>query len=176
MNTGGGGGGVSIDQCSGLDYSPSYYDGTCGTPGMGDGNLDIGGNIITGVDTGSFVVPPATITSMSDVRMIDIAGNWAEAYILRLVVRNIVNNVEYFHPDARLTRAEYLKIVINATGWQLPTTNVSLPFEDVSLSDWYAPYTSLAISKGMINGEHRNFHPNAAITRAEATKILTVAL
>jgi len=31
MSSGGGGSSLSMDRCSGKDYSPSYYDGTCGT-------------------------------------------------------------------------------------------------------------------------------------------------
>ncbi len=77
-------------------------------------------------------------------------GNWAELYILKLVVRGIVDNVEFYRPDANLTRAEFLKIVINTTGWNVPTQNLYIPFNDVSLSAWYAPYVSLALSKGMI--------------------------
>jgi hypothetical protein len=87
-----------------------------------------------------------------------------------------VNNVELYHPDANLTRAEFLKIVINTTGWEIPSTQLTIPFEDVSLGSWYAPYVSLALSKSMISGNRINFHPNDPITRAEATKILLTAL
>ncbi len=108
--------------------------------------------------------------------MRDISGNWAEAYILRLVIRGIVDNVEFYRPDANLTRAEFLKIVINTTGWQVPTTHLYLPFDDVASNVWYAPYVSLAIDKKMIDGERTSFNPNNTITRAEATKILMTAL
>ena len=173
---GGGGIGMTIDKCNGLDYSPSYYDGSCGTPSMGWGNLDTGGNIITGVNTGSFNIPPIILTSFADINVRDVVGNWAELYILKLVVRGIVDNVEFFRPDANLTRAEFLKIVINTTGWNVPTQNLYIPFNDVSLSAWYAPYVSLALTKGMITGDRTSFDPNDTISRAEATKILMVSL
>ena len=108
--------------------------------------------------------------------MRDITGNWAEAYILRLVIRGIVDNVEFYRPDANLTRAEFLKIVINTTGWQIPKTGLNIPFSDVSSDAWYAPYVSYAISKHMIDGSRTRFNPNDTITRAEATKILMTAL
>lgn len=76
--------------------------------------------------------------------------NWAEADIIRLVTRGIIDNVISYQPDASLTRAEFLKIVINSTGWDLPTTTgtgLDIPFNDVSLTVWYAPYVSLARSK-----------------------------
>lgn len=53
------------------------------------------------------------------------------------------------------------------------TTN--LPFDDVATNIWYAPYVSLALSRGMITGANASFRPNAPITRAEATKILMTA-
>jgi N-acetylmuramoyl-L-alanine amidase len=65
--------------------------------------------------------------------------------------------------------------VINTTGWAVPTTELDIPFHDISSDFWYARYTSLALSKGMIQRSMR-FRPNDPITRAEASKILTVAL
>jgi hypothetical protein len=43
-------------------------------------------------------------------------------------------------------------------------------------NQWYAPYVSLALSKGMITSANRSFNPNSPITRAEATKIIVAAL
>lgn len=102
-------------------------------------------------------------------------GNWAEFYITRLVIRGIVNNVAYYRPDDNLTRAEFLKIALNTTGWSM-TGQLDTLFNDVSMSDWYAPYVTLALSRGMITGANMSFRPNDPITRAEATKILIGAL
>lgn len=132
--------------------------------------------MITGVFTGSFNIPPIIIKSFAGINVRDISGNWAEFYILRLVIRGIVDNVAFYRPDAHLSRAEFLKIVINSTGWQVPSTGLNIPFDDVSLNTWYAPYVSLALSKGMIAGNRVSFNPNDSITRAEATKILMTAL
>jgi S-layer homology domain len=112
---------------------------------------------------------------LSDLLFRDVTWNWAKNYINNLAVRGIIDNVAYYHPDASLTRAEFLKIVINTTGWAVPTTGLDIPFNDVSADVWYARYTSLALSKGMIQRTTR-FRPNDSITRAEASKILTVAL
>ena len=57
----------------------------------------------------------------------------------------------------------------------MPTTGLNIPFNDVPTTLWYAPYVSLALSKGMIASSTR-FRPNDAITRAEVSKILTTAL
>ena len=65
--------------------------------------------------------------------------------------------------------------MINTTGWPVPTTGLNIPFSDVPTTLWYAPYVSLALSKGMIQSSTR-FRPNDTITRAEVSKILTTAL
>ena len=54
-------------------------------------------------------------------------------------------------------------------------TGLTTPFSDVATNVWYAPYVSLGLSKGMIQSAIR-FRPNDTITRAEVTKILTLAL
>lgn len=105
----------------------------------------------------------------------DIGNNWAQFYIIRLVIRGIIDNVEFYHPDNNLTRAEFLKIVMNSAGQSVSNENLDIPFDDVSMSIWYAPYVSMAVSKGMISRTNANFRPDAPITRAEATKILMTA-
>ncbi len=44
------------------------------------------------------------------------------------------------------------------------------------MNSWYAKYVSLALSKGMISSANLSFRPNYTITRAEAAKILMIAL
>lgn len=59
---------------------------------------------------------------------------------------------------------------MNAAGWKT-TTNTTV-FKDVASSEWYAPYVSLALSKGIISNKNTNFRPNDTISRAEAAKII----
>lgn len=165
---GGGGGGISTDNCPGGDYSPNYYDGRCSVTWTW-------GNVIV-TPPGMFSIPPIFITSISDINFRDIGNSWAKGYIIRLVVRGIINNVILYRPNDNLTRAEFLKIAIRTTGWTLPIVDLNIPFDDVRDNSWYAQYVSLALTKGMINGDANSFRPNYTITRAEATKIIMVAL
>lgn len=143
-----------------------------------DSNINTGTSIddtmnsylFTGLDSSTTLV-----TSLADIHFTDIRGNWAELFITNLASRGIVDNTEFYHPNNNLTRAEFLKIVINATGWRVPTEGLDIPFTDISLSNWYTPYISLALSKGMISRGNTNFRPNDAISRAEAVKILMAA-
>lgn len=167
-----------IDTCPSGDTSTSSYDGTCGTITTQTGTMNSQTGTVTTTQTGAitstgylFQSPPITIKSLSGIKFTDVSGNWAEGYILRLAIRGIVDNVALYRPNDNLTRAEYLKIVINTTGWEVPKTNMNSSFNDVSANTWYAKYVSLALSKGMISS-NTSFRPNDSITRAEATKIL----
>lgn len=162
----GGGGGSSADVCIGGDFSPTNYDRLC---------LATAGNIITGIVAGSFNIPAVFINNIADVKFRDINNDWARDYILRLVTRGIIDNSNFYRGDDGLTRAEFLKIVIRTTGWELPQSGISLPFRDVVSESWYEPYVSVALTKWLIRNA-QYFRPHDAITRAEATKILMVAL
>lgn len=62
-----------------------------------------------------------------------------------------MNNAIRYRPDDSLTRAEFLKIVINTAGWEREDNDsFNIPFRDVTRDWWYASYVSLALSKGMI--------------------------
>ena len=81
----------------------------------------------------------------------DIRGHWAEASINSLAERNIVNGVTdtEFMPDGVVTRAQYLKMIMEATGIK----TVEYRYEeclDATASDWYAPYLQAALDAGLV--------------------------
>jgi len=115
------------------------------------------------------------ITDTRDILFRDISVNWAEADIQRLVIRGIIDNVAYFHPHESLSRAEFLKIIINTAGWIKPTLVLNVAFNDVSSESWYSPYVSVGISRGLLENTTL-FRPNDPITRAEASMMLMKSL
>ena len=157
-----------IDRCSSWDYSKSLYDGVC---------IDSieWWNVSYPTFSGSFAVPPIRITRWNDIQSMDIQDNWAETYIIRLITRGIVLNTSY-QPDADITRAEFLKIVIGATGWDIPNPNSTLWFDDIEIRNWYTRYIGVAIDKWLITTANMSFRPNYSITRGEAAKILIQSL
>jgi hypothetical protein len=94
----------------------------------------------------SFSVP-IVIHRVSAIKFTDIGNNWARNDILKLATRGIINNVELYNPNRSLTRAEFLKIVLKSTGWDIPTGNLLVPYNDISINSWHAQYVSLAVSK-----------------------------
>lgn len=177
----GGGGSTSKDTCPNGDYTTSYYDGLCGTTvSLSGATIDIQKtkNEVTvttttasGTTTNIFHIPGQILKTLKDVQFKDISSNWAKGYIEKLVTRGIIDNVEKYNPDNNLTRAEFLKIAFNTAGWETSATGTTV-FKDVASDVWYAPYVSLAVSKGIISSKSMNFRPNDTISRAEAAKII----
>lgn len=110
----------------------------------------------------------------------DTKSHWAADFIEDLYAKGIVKGYSgnAFKPDAEITRAEFTKIVI--TAFDIPILKASeitfIPFTDVEVSQWYAPYVQAAYIWKIVNGyEDDTFRPNTQINRAEAMKILLVA-
>lgn len=76
---------------------------------------------------------------------------------------------ETFRPNARITRAEFIKMAATCD----EIVSGSLPFTDVSEKHWAAPYIASAYAKGWISGDSEGtFRPDDYIMRVEALKIL----
>jgi len=105
----------------------------------------------------------------------DTNGHWAEEYIKTLRLAGIIGgkNEGIFAPDESLTRAEIVKIALNAFTVQLDEVSKK-PFDDVELTDWFVAYVTTAKNKKIVSDKNHNFSPNANVTRAEALKILLV--
>lgn len=108
----------------------------------------------------------------------DTSGHWAEANIELLSDLGIVSGFpdKSFRPNNSVTRAEFLKIVMEAL--DIPQDTPATPsFTDIKTTDWFYGYVEGAVKAGIISGFPDNtFRPNKAVTRAEASKILVIAL
>ena len=92
-----------------------------------------------------------TMSSAYAVNFEDTKGHWAESAINTLVEKGIVDGItdSTFAPDAEVTRAQYLKMIMEATGLK------STPYRageclEAKASDWYAPYLQKALDCGLI--------------------------
>ena len=73
-----------------------------------------------------------------------------------------------YRPGNMITRAEFTKLIVTAFGIKAN----SLEFSDVTESDWYHPYVSVAAGAGIIQGYDGSFNPNSHITREDAAVII----
>lgn len=135
---------------------------------------NFGGNFSTG-GSASYVDPnPAPITpsvesgtSFNDVK----ASHWAAVSVEFLKEKGWINGYDdgNFKPDNNITRAEFIKLVLNVFGIEAGGENA---FSDVSDDAWYAPYVAAAYSKGIINGNGGVFSPDNYLTRQDAAVII----
>ncbi len=86
-----------------------------------------------------------------------------------------------FRPDANITRAEFVKMLMSATTPSMAineclATATPLP-SDVPRTEWFASYVCAAKKSGVVSGYPDNtFRPGNSINLAEAAKIIVEAM
>lgn len=108
----------------------------------------------------------------------DLAGyEWAADAIEKLAERGIVSGIapESFEPGRSITREEFVKLICSA--FNFGTSDAISAFEDISESDWFAPYVSRAVELGIISGiSDTRFGTGLCITREDMAAIIHRAL
>ncbi len=105
----------------------------------------------------------------------DLAGfEWAEEAISSLYTKEIVNgngNGEFL-PGDKVTRAEFLKMLVCAAAITQDGGYTVPEFDDCRVTDWWYPYVGAAYSKGIANGMGTSFGAGMSITREDAVTFL----
>ena len=104
-------------------------------------------------------------------------GDWFALELLFLVEYEVLGGYSdrTFKPKNNVTRAEFAKMVCQASGWTL-TQPATGSFTDVDTGHWAYDYIETAKAHGVIGGYPGGiFKPGANITRAEICKMLVVA-
>lgn len=104
----------------------------------------------------------------------DVVSHWAEEEICTLYTQGVIEGYadKSFLPNNRVTRAEFLKMVLEYKGYRVYSVQ-SASFTDLQPGDWYYQYVTFAHSQGFISGySDGSFHPNESITRAEAVTLV----
>ncbi|CAH1215405.1 Virginiamycin B lyase [Paenibacillus plantiphilus] len=107
----------------------------------------------------------------------DMEGHWAEEAVKNMASRLIVNGVdrEHFRPEAAVTRAEFVAMVIRALGLAAHTGDKI--YADVSAEAWYAGAVREAHEYSLVQGyEDGTFRPQETIRREEAAIIMARGL
>ncbi|PWV95604.1 S-layer family protein [Paenibacillus cellulosilyticus] len=94
----------------------------------------------------------------------DIAGHWAESSITSMISKGYVSGYPdgTFKPNATITRAEFLKMVVNAMELKVDTSTTG---------KWYVPYVNAAVAAGIHNTKDFNANYDRPITRQEIAQI-----
>ena len=102
----------------------------------------------------------------------DTKGHWAENTINRLADMGIVNGVSAseFNPNGIVTRAEYLKMMMNLAKIEtVPARNGECL--EVKTDEWYADYLQSALDKALIPKEMIASYKVNLSTDEEGTKV-----
>ena len=78
--------------------------------------------------------------------------SWFKPFVVKAKALGILHGYEdgLFHPNNPVTRAEAIKILINAAGFTTELTESQ--FIDVSINDWFNPFVAWAEQKGIVGG------------------------
>ena len=75
-----------------------------------------------------------------------------------------------FRAVQTVTKAEALKIIMQALGVKIPTTVTEKPFKDVEIDKWYAPYARVAKDGNIARGNI--FYQNLELNRASFVQMV----
>lgn len=119
-------------------------------------------------------MPASAATPFSDVA----SDYFAYEHILNLSERGVIGGFSdgTFRPNANLTRAEAVKVVLGAAGVPMPAS-IATSFSDVPASHSLHAAVEAAKAKGISSGyPDGTFRPDAPVTRGEAMKLLLNAM
>jgi len=146
-------------------------------------------DIISGYSDGTFK-PNNTVNRAEALKMLMLAFNvdvggpfqmnfsdvdksaWYASTLSTAVARGIVKGYSdgTFKPSNTVNRAEYLKILF-ATNNITPGTEITKPYDDVSITDWYAGYAYLT-NKMNILDTGKDLNPSGGMTRADVAETI----
>ena len=98
------------------------------------------------------------------------SNHWAFEYIMELVDKGTISGYpdKMFRPNRQVTRAEFAKLIVTASGLPVKTTSVS-SFYDVKTTDWYSPFIESA--KSFLTGYNMEgraiYNPNTSALRED---------
>lgn len=111
----------------------------------------------------------------------DVQDKNVKAAVERLAAFGIVNGMEdgKYHPELKLTREQFAKIVVEAMGIgdAAKAAQGSTYFNDIAADRWSAGYISIAVGQGILKGyPDGTFRPTAEVSYSEAVTMLVRAL
>jgi hypothetical protein len=109
----------------------------------------------------------------------DIQENWAYPLILMLYSKGIINGFPdgNFYPERSLTRAEFIKILMEALNPPIPLIHVQYPtFSDLPFSHWASSYVENAVLLGWVKGfPDGTFRPDEPLTKEQVLTFIVRA-
>lgn len=165
---------AAVDAAEQTDNGGSTGGGGTGGGGIkgGGGSSKNSGKQSTAVGAGISSEASKTDITPQKLKFSDIEGvSWAKEAIEYLASKNIAagDGDGRFRPNERLTREEFVKMIIGALSIEL--TDYEISFSDVAENEWYTPYIKTAVSESISNGMGDTFGIGLPITRQDIATI-----
>jgi len=110
----------------------------------------------------------------ADKSFADVEGHWAKPYVEDLADKGVVEGRDgYYEPNDPVLRAEAIKMIMVAMGYEAVTCDASI-FPDLGSDDWYCGIVTKAHKKGVVEGQNGYLNGGKNLKRAEAVKLLMV--
>ena len=135
------------------------------------------GNVVSRVEALKFILKGADV-GLLDVRRLPFKDTdvnaWYANYIATAFNKSIVDGYpdQTFKPGNTVNKAEFLKMLLLATGTNVDTNVTTDVFSDVGKDTWYAPYVKYAKDKNLISVTGNNFGPNDGMTRSDVAEVI----
>ncbi|MCF7836330.1 S-layer homology domain-containing protein [Candidatus Gracilibacteria bacterium] len=129
------------------------------------------------IATTAFSLPVST--NLTEKPFSDVPTDaWFAPFVAAVKNSGVVSaDAPNFRPDDFVNRAEALKILLLASGLELPTKASFSKFNDVPYNDWFIRFVNFAETNGIIDGfADGTFRPAGLVNRAEIAKIVSVLL
>lgn len=126
--------------------------------------------ILAGIGT---EVQDLTGTPFKDIQSTD----WHAPYVQKAKDMGIVsgNPDGTFAPGRTVTRAEFVKMLLEASKWDKNVSNIPVTFPDVPKGAWYASYVTYAGYIGLLERDEKgNMTPSAGVTRGEVAEMIYI--
>ena len=166
-----------------IDTSKGVKDDTTSGGGGGGGSISGGGAVIVNKDTEISIkkdeysevsgskITPDTSSVFSDIA----TDRWSYEAVQYLVAKKVISGYEdgSFKPEDKITRAEFIKIITNAFGFEYEQSEGENVFSDAGENDWYYKNLISAYNNKIVTGDNeKRFNPDNEITRQEMAAII----
>ncbi|MBQ4516444.1 MAG: S-layer homology domain-containing protein [Clostridia bacterium] len=152
-----------------------------GGGGGGGGGISVGKKPVSVPDLAPAIptndpLPTQTPEETEQITYSDLPDeHWASEAVTFLSKQNppVISGYEdgAFYPDRRITRAEFVKLVINA--FKFSTDIAECTYKDVLADSWYYTYIAAAEQAGVVTGnEDGTFNPDKEISRQDMAVML----
>jgi hypothetical protein len=133
----------------------------------------------TSTDKTVTITTPEPVVIVNVPKLSDIVGTRYETAVNVLLSLGIVNGYDdnTFRPNSNVTRAQFAKMLVEATKIEPTDDSAPLSFSDLADSHWAYNYIRTAVQNGLINGYPEGlFKPDNSVTYAESMAMILRAM